>query len=352
MRLRVLSALALSVAVLATTSGFTWRPEPSWQLSETGSTARLRGLAPINDRVAWASGSGGTVLRTVDGGATWQQVGPDVEPTLQFRDIEAFDADHAVILSIGAGGESRIYRTSDGGQSWTETFRNDDERAFYDCMAFFDRRHGLALSDPVDGRFRILSTSDGGQSWAVLPSAGMPSALEGEFAFAASGTCLITADRGPDVAWFATGGGTEARVFRTDDRGRTWRVTDTPMPSGPSAGIYTLAFRDPRHGIALGGDYATPTSAPDGAAVSRDGGRSWTLAGRQPGEYRSGAAWVARAGGQTALTVGPTGSDISYDGGRNWRRFDTGSFDSVECVADGACWASGEQGRIAVLRRR
>ncbi|GAB2928832.1 oxidoreductase [Micromonospora polyrhachis] len=369
MRLRVLSALALSVAVLATTSGFAWRPDPSWQLRDTGSTARLRGLAPVSERVAWASGSGGTVLRTVDGGRSWQQVGPAGVSALDFRDIEAFDADHAVILSIGTGGDSRIYRTNDGGQSWTETFRNDDERAFYDCMAFFDRRHGLALSDPVDGKFRILSTSDGGRSWAVLPSAGMPAALAGEFAFAASGTCLVTADRGAHrdadhggrsvaghgadrTAWIATGGGSEARVFRTDDRGRTWRVTDTPVPSGPSAGIYTLAFRDGRHGIALGGDYTTPTSAPDGAAVSRDGGRSWTLAGRQPDAYRSGAAWVTRRGGQTALTVGPTGSDISYDGGRNWQRFDAGSFDSVECVATGACWASGERGRIALLRWR
>jgi len=360
MRLRVLSTIALSVAVLATTSGFTWRPEPNWQLRDTGSTARLRGLAPVSERVAWASGSGGTVLRTVDGGRSWQQVGP-AEPGLDFRDIEAFDAHHAVVLSIGTGGDSRIYRTDDGGRSWAEAFRNDDERAFYDCMAFFDRRHGLALSDPVDGRFRILSTSDGGRSWAVLPSAGMPAALEGEFAFAASGTCLVTVDRaarrggGHDAdrtAWIATGGGSAARVFRTDDRGRTWRVTDTPVPSGPSAGIYTLAFRDGRHGIALGGDYTTPTSAPDGAAVTRDGGRSWTVARQQPGEYRSGAAWVTRHGRQSALTVGPTGSDLSHDGGRTWRGFDTGSFDSVECVADGACWASGERGRIAVLRWR
>jgi photosystem II stability/assembly factor-like uncharacterized protein len=345
-----MSALVLAIGVLAATSGFTWRPEPRWQPSDTGVTARLRGLSPVSERVAWASGSGSTVLRTVDGGRTWQNVGP-ADPGLQFRDIEAFDAEHAVVLSIGPGAESRVYRTDDGGRTWAETFRNDDERAFYDCLAFFDRRNGLALSDPVDGRFRILSTSDGGGSWQVLPGDGMPAALAGEFAFAASGTCLVTADHGPGRAWFATGGGAESRVFRTDDRGRTWRVTATPVPSGPSAGIYSLAFRDPWHGIALGGDYAAPTSAPEGAAVSRDGGRTWTVAAGQPGEYRSGSAWAWR-GGWVAIAVGPTGSDISYDGGRMWQRFDTGSFDSVECVAGGACWASGEQGRVATLRWR
>lgn len=347
--MRALTCLILAAAVLATGSGATWRPEPSWQLTDAGVTARLRGLAPVDGRVAWASGSGSTVLRTVDGGRHWAQVGPPTDVPLQFRDIEAFDARRAVVLSIGPGGESRVYRTDDGGRSWAETFRNPDDAAFYDCLAFFDDRHGLALSDPVDGRFRLIATADGGRSWSVLPTAGMPAALPGEFAFAASGTCLITADHGPDRAWFATGGASTARVFRTDDRGLSWQAADTPVPGGPSAGIYSLAFRDPRHGIALGGDFASPTSAPDGAARSTDGGRSWTVADAQPGEYRSGAAW---AHGGTALAVGPTGSDASRDGGRTWRRFDTGSFDAVECTPTGACWASGEQGRVARLSWR
>ncbi|MFC4148941.1 WD40/YVTN/BNR-like repeat-containing protein [Micromonospora mangrovi] len=348
MRMRALTSLVLAAAVVAG-SGAAWHPAPHWQLTDTGVTARLRGLAPVDGRVAWASGTDSTVLRTVDGGGHWAQVGPATDIPLQFRDIEAFDARRAVVLSIGPGGESRVYRTDDAGRHWTETFRNGDDAAFYDCLTFFDDRHGLALSDPVDGRFRLVSTADGGRSWSVLPTDGMPAALPGEFAFAASGTCLVTADHGPDRAWFATGGGATARVFRTADRGLSWQVTDTPVPSGPSAGIYSLAFRDPRHGIALGGDFAAPTSAPDGAARTGDGGRSWTAADVPPGEYRSGASWVH---GDTALAVGPTGSDVSRDGGRSWRRFDTGSFDAVECTPTGACWASGEQGRVARLTWR
>jgi hypothetical protein len=118
------------------------------------------------------------------------------------------------------------------------------------------------------------------------------------------------------------------------------------VPSGPSAGIYSLAFRDPRRGIAVGGDFAAPTTAPNGAARSRDGGRTWIPAAVAPGEYRSGSAWLGR---RTALAVGPTGSDVSFDGGRTWRRFDSGSFDAVACTGRGACWASGEQGRVATL---
>jgi photosystem II stability/assembly factor-like uncharacterized protein len=321
----------------------------SWKLADAGSTARLRGLDVVSAKVAWASGSAGTVLRTVDGGRTWRSVGPPDTADLQFRDIEAFSAERAVALSIGEGEASRVYATSDGGRTWTETFRNDDPRAFYDCIAFFDHRRGLALSDPVDGRFRIASTVDGGRSWDVLPADRMPDALPGEFAFAASGTCLVTAGPGP-WAWFATGGGATARVFATSDYGRSWKVTDSPVPSGASAGIYSLAFRDPWHGIAVGGDFAAPTAAPDGAATTRDGGRTWQVARTVPGEYRSGAAWVPWRW-NTALAVGPTGSDVSRDGGRTWTRFDTGSFDAVDCALDGTCWASGEQGRLARLVR-
>lgn len=366
--LTVLIAAAVAVTVPAGTapaSAASRAADLSWTVLDSGSTARLRGLAAVSRRVAWASGSAGTVLRTADGGRSWRSVGPAGAEQLQLRDIHAFDADRAVALSIGPGDQSRVYRTVDRGQTWTETFRNPDPAAFYDCLAFFDAAHGLALSDPVDGRFRILSTADGGRSWRVLDAV-MPPALDGEFAFAASGSCLVTADAGPagpgrsrtdsgsgapGAAWFATGGAATARVFRTGDAGRTWQVADTAVPSGPSAGIFSLAFRDTRHGIAVGGDFAVPGSAPDAAVLTRDGGRGWQLAARGPGEYRSGAAWMPRAG-RVALAVGPTGSDVSRDGGHTWARFDTGSFDVVDCAPDGSCWASGEQGRLAVLTGR
>jgi photosystem II stability/assembly factor-like uncharacterized protein len=372
--LRKTSMAALGVAVVAATTGFTSiappsasslsatpstaarlsTATPSWQLSLTGVTARLRGLAAVSGRIAWAAGTGGTIIRTVDGGRSWQRVDPPGTGDLQFRDIEAFDEDHAVALSIGEGELSRVYATADGGRTWVETFRNDDPRAFYDCVSFLDRRHGLALSDPVDGRFRILATDDGGRSWRILPAAGMPEALAGEFAFAASGSCLVSAAsrsaRDGGLAWFATGGAAVSRVFATADGGRTWTVTDTAIPAGPTAGIYGLAFRDSRHGLAVGGDFATPTVAPNAAASTRNRGRSWTIAATPPGEYRSGVEWVPgrRA---TALSVGPTGSDLTVDGGRSWTRFDTGSFDTVSCAPRGGCWAAGEQGRVAVLRR-
>jgi photosystem II stability/assembly factor-like uncharacterized protein len=333
----LVAVAGLSAAVAAGSRG-----SYAWHLTPTGSTARLRGLSAVDANTAWASGSLGTVLRTTDRGATWHQVGPPGTGALQFRDIEAFDADHAVILSIGTGGDSRVYVTANGGQTWAQTFTNDDPDAFYDCMTFFDSRRGLALSDPVDGRFRIIATDDGGLHWHVV-AADMPAALPGEFAFAASGQCLVT-DHGRR-AWFGTGGGAQARVFRSDDGGRSWQVSATPLHSGPSAGIFALAFNGQQHGFAVGGDFAVPDKAPDALALTGDGGRTWQLVAAAPNEYRSGAAWVT---GNTAVVVGPTGSNISLDRGHTWQRFDTGSFDTVDC-ARGACWAAGEQGRVAYL---
>src|SRR5881396_840734 len=321
----------------------------AWQDVTTGSTAHFRGLAAISANTAWVSGysvTGGVVLRTLDRGATWQNVGPAGQPsTLQFRDIEAFGANKAVILSAGTGTDSRIYRTADGGQTWTLVFQNNDPHAFYDCMTFFNRKVGLAVSDPPDGmHFRIIKTTDGGQTWTVTDPAGMPQALPGEFAFAASGQCL-TSNHG-HTAWLGSGGA-QARVFTSRNRGRTWTVSATPMNSGPSAGIFALAFKSQRHGLAVGGDFNLPAASPNNFAKTRNGGASWSLITGAPAEYRSGATWV---NGHTAIAVGPSGSDYSKNSG-TWTRFDNGSLDTVDCARPTACWASGANGRVAYLTR-
>jgi photosystem II stability/assembly factor-like uncharacterized protein len=328
-------AAALLTVAMAVPAAAT--PGPTWRLHPTGSDARLRGLSAVSPLVAWASGSAGTILRTVDGGKTWEQKAPAGTGTLEFRDIQAFDAQHAVALSIGEGDASRVYRTDNGGRTWQQTQTNTDPKAFYDCMAFFDQRHGLIVGDPVNGRFEVLSTDDGGRSWQILPDTGMPEALPGEAGFAASGQCIATS--GANDAWIGSGGGAQSRIYHSTDRGRTWHVTATPLPSSQSSGVFAVAFRDPWHGVAVGGDYAAPTTG--AAATSRDAGRSWQAS--TVGGYRSGAAWF----GGLVIAVGPTGSDLSLDGGRHWRTFDTGSFDTVDCP--NVCWAAGEHGRVATL---
>jgi photosystem II stability/assembly factor-like uncharacterized protein len=339
------SAASRSAPTAAHSAGPPSRPL-SWKLVSPGTETHFRGLAPVSRKVAWLGGYDGVVLRTVNGGRTWVDASPDGASALQFRDISAFSATRAVAMAAGSGSNSRLYFTADGGRSWSLAYQNPNPQAFFDCMAFFNPRHGLVLSDPVNGKFRILSTRDGGRSWTVLPDIGMPRALPGEAGFAASGECLTTS--GHD-AWFGSGGGTAARVFRSRDGGRTWHVSTTPIISSPTAGVFALAFRTPLAGVAVGGDFAAPTAATGVAALSYFG-RPWFAPLSGPAGYRSGVTWVpgSRA---TVISVGLSGSDVSYDGGLHWHTFDTGQFDTVSCAADGSCWASGDLGRVAMLQR-
>lgn len=318
-----------------------------WAEKPSGSTARFRGLSAVSRSAAWLAGSEGTVLRTRDGGATWRDVSPPGAGELEFRDIETFGTRGAVVLAIGEGDASRVFRTTDGGTHWTETFRNDDPAAFYNCLTFFDARNGLAVGDPVNGKFRILATRDGGRNWRVLPSGGMPAALPGEANFAASGQCLTSV--GSRDVWMAGGGAKVSRVFHSSDRGRHWTVSESPVPAAePARGLFALAFRDTRHGLAVGGDFEPGEPSPDASAVTGDGGATWRTSARPVPEYRSGAVWLPHTR-RAALAVGPTGTDLTLDGGRNWRTLDSGSYDTVDCAADLGCWASGEKGRVARL---
>lgn len=325
----------------------------SWIRRPTGVQEQFRGLAAVSDRVAWISGEKGSVLRTSDSGRTWTDVSPAAAKAdgLALRDIEAWDSRRAEALSIGPGGDSRIFRTYDGGQTWQQVFTNTDPAAFYDCMAFSSDGVGLAMSDPVDGYFRMARTIDGGRTWNVLPTKGMPPAYANEFGFAASGTCLVAAQdtHGARTGefWFATGG-QSPRVFHTTNAGDSWTAETTPVRAGDSAGIYSIAFKNHGTGVAVGGDYTAPTDGTD-AAATKHGSSPWKASSNALGGYRSGVAYVPGRG-NAVVAVGPTGSDVSADGGRTWSTFDDTDYDGIHCATDGACWASGPDGAVAILK--
>jgi photosystem II stability/assembly factor-like uncharacterized protein len=307
----------------------------------TGVTARLRGLSAVSPRVVWASGAGGTVIRTEDGGATWARSTIPGAESLDFRDIDAIDGRTAYVLSIGDGDASRIYKTSDAGRTWREQFRNTDKRAFYDAMTFRDGRHGFAFSDSVDGQLVILRTDDG-EHWNRIVG-GLPPALANEGAFAASGTNIAIAG---DRLWIGT---SKSRVVRSTDNGRTWNAASTPLPATESAGIFSVAFATRDRGIVVGGDYKAEAAAVDNAALSTDGGVTWTLAKGLSG-FRSAVGFVApgQAGKEVTVAVGPNGSDYSRDGGKTWSALGGPGFHTLSIVRGSrVVWAAGEKGAVA-----
>lgn len=314
-----------------------------WQKQTVDTKASLRGLSVVNEKIVWASGTGGTFLRTIDGGKSWKVGKVPGAEKLDFRDVEAFDAEKAYLLSIGNGESSRIYKTADGGATWNLQFKNTNPKAFFDAFAFWDKTHGIAMSDPVDGRYVLIATTDG-ENWKPLSDGKMPNVKTGEAAFAASGTCILTTGKN-DV--YLVSGGQAARVFRSENRGLSWTVSDTPIVSGTAgSGIFSIAMFDSKSGAIVGGNYEKPNEINNNLAFTSDGGKSWILEKGLSG-YRSGIIYV---NSRLLFAVGSSGSDISIDGGKTWRNLDKENYNSVAAKGSKAVWAVGAGGLVSKFK--
>jgi photosystem II stability/assembly factor-like uncharacterized protein len=328
------TALLVILAAAASAQTFT--------VQTSGTNSALRGVWAVSDQIVWASGTRGTYLRTVDGGAHWTAaVVPDAA-SLDFRDVQGVDADTAYLLSIGKGATSRVYKTTDGGAHWNISLQNADANGFFDEMAFWNPRHGILVGDQVDGQMVAMATEDGGATWQRLK---MPPALPGEGAFAASGTGItVLGDR---EVWIGTGGRGAARVYHSSDSGRTWTVATTPIRAdAEDAGVFSVAFSDARHGIAVGGSYRKFNETTGVIAVTADGGATWTApVGAPPKGFRSAVSYLPDS--KLWIAVGTSGADVSNDGGQNWKQFDTANYNAVSFGSGKAGWAVGPGGRIA-----
>ena len=316
-----------------------------WEVQSSGSTVSFRGVSAVSQTVAWASGSGGTVLRTTDGGENWQNGSVAGASNLDFRDINGIDEASAIIMS--AGQPARFYKTTDGGETWAIKYEDMRPGAFFDSMDFWDELNGIAFSDPVEGGFLLMRTTDGGETWHQIPPENIPSPKDGEAAFAASGTMIFV--QGESNVWFGTGGSI-ARVFRSVDMGLNWTAAETPILGGEASwGIFSVAFQDDKNGVIVGGDYRDADGKEKNCAITTDGGTTWNLVEiSNPSGFRSGMAFLSIPESNCYVTVGLSGSDYTNDGGRTWVQADTVGYHAIS-IARGSTvgWAVGSEGRIA-----
>jgi photosystem II stability/assembly factor-like uncharacterized protein len=344
--------------------------EAQWQLQDAHTTADLRGIDSLGGGVAWASGTNGTVLRTEDAGFVWQlcAIPPGAEK-LDFRGIQAFDHNTAIVMSSGPGDLSRLYKTTDGCQTWKLIATDPDKAGFWDAIQAENDEKVFILGDSVASHLRVWEWKDGWEERELelsyqLQGASPPD--EGSFAASNSVLQLVKTPQ-IDKTWkyalrFSSGTAKASYFTLVRDestptcepcREERSRV-ETPMSSGSAtSGVYSFSFRNDLVGVAVGGDYTKPQSSLKTASLSGDGGMSWALSNTPPHGYRSSVAYDAAH--KTWITVGPNGTDISTDDGRNWRPLKPGPLDPPDADqhwnALSLPFVVGPHGRIGVLRQ-
>lgn len=353
-----LSGLALAVFICATVPA-----RAQWQIERSGTTASLRGIHAVTANIAWASGTNGTVLRTLDGGQSWRACTVPVgAEKLDFRSVWAWDADHAMVMSSGPGEESKLYSTHDGCRTWRLVFANPDADGFWDGLQFDGTRFGVILGDPVQGSFTMFVTYDGGGQWTrqVNPCLRTMDPKQGAFAASNQSLAIVPlqdANSTPGTGtnhqiWFGASGGwlygfelaplelisAPAGNYATDGCIHTRAL---PNGSKDSAGIFAVAFHDTTSGVVVGGDYAQPQNGTSTAAFTTEG-IHWHVALHSPAGYRSTVAWNLTDA--SWIAAGSTGSDISHDNGNTWQPLDRGNWNAISLP-----FIVGPDGRIARL---
>ncbi|WP_184548847.1 WD40/YVTN/BNR-like repeat-containing protein [Mucilaginibacter sp. FT3.2] len=301
----------------------------------------IRGLSVVNDKTAWISGSKGHIAITNDGGTTWAWQQIKGYEKADFRDIEAFNDKEAVIMSSGT--PAIVLKTLDGGKTWQEKCRKTDSVYFFDAMDFADAKHGYILGDPIKNKFLLMETTDGGETWNEMKN--KPDALPGEAAFAASGTCLRV-DKG---VLYIVSGGKSSRLISLKPKEQEWKYANLPITQGKqSEGAFSIALGK-KEGIIVGGDYANGKKLDSVATIHKVHPLLQFVAPQTaPAGFQSGVEYINSG---IFLSTGTTGSNLTTDGGANWTQFDVTSFNVCRKAKHGKLvLLAGDKGKIAIFK--
>lgn len=303
----------------------------------SGEKTSIRGLSIVTDNIVWVSGSNGLAGLSLDGGEKWKWIHVRTFDKTDFRDIEAFDATTAVIMSVAE--PAYILKTVDAGETWKVVYENKTKGMFLDAMEFWNEQSGIVIGDPIDNKFFIARTFDGGQTWRDIPKENYPVADSGEACFASSGTNIRALTR--DEACFVSGG-SRSRLFIRD------RKIDLPIVQGKqTTGANSVAVKSKKSLIVVGGDFSKPDSTEKNCFITNDGGKTWTAPKVPPHGYRSCIEYI---GGNNWICCGLNGVDYSIDNGRTWHLISNESFHVCRRAKGGkSVFLAGANGKIGKL---
>jgi photosystem II stability/assembly factor-like uncharacterized protein len=304
---------------------------------KTNVTNSFRGLSVPSDNVIWVSGTKGTVGRSTDAGKTWEFIAVPNMQTRDFRDIHAFDAMNAIVLSVDSPGY--LLKTVDGGKTWKTIFTDTSKGVFFDAMDFNSKRKGVMVGDPINNQPYILEIDFDNEK--IEREKTKLTFSDGEAFFAASGTNIQMLKKNGDDFLMVTGG--KASRFGNDDK-----LTSVPITQGKeTSGANSIAIRDKKNMIIAGGDFGDEKNSTANCFYTMDGGKTWIAPNTAPVGYKSCVIYITK---EKLVACGTTGVDVSEDGGKNWRQISKTSFQTVQKAAEGnAVYLSGPRGRIAKL---
>ena len=315
---------------------------PQVEVLTSGTKTSIRGLSVVNDNVVWVSGSNGMVGKSSNGGKNWKWMTVTGFEKTDFRDIEAFDANTAIIMGIAD--PAYILKTKDGGETWKVVFENKTKGMFLDAMDFLYNGQGMVVGDPVGNKVFLAETADGGETWKECNNK-LPVADSGEAFFAASGTNIRLFY---DKHFFLVSGGTKSRLITSDN------VFALPIIQGKeTTGANSIAVYDEgkmkgsKRMIVVGGDFQTDSSSEKSCFYTADGGKTWKAPSVPPHGYRSCVEYLSK---NDLLTCGLNGVDYSANGGKTWLWISKEGFNVCRIAKLGpAIYIAGNNGKIGKI---
>jgi photosystem II stability/assembly factor-like uncharacterized protein len=334
----------LPVIILLISSSILYAQTPEVQVLTSGTNTSLRGLSVVNDNVIWVSGSHGTVGKSLNSGKKWNWMTVKGFEGKEFRDIEAFDANTAIIMAVDS--PAYVLKTTDGGVTWKIVYENKTKGMFLDAMDFSDISNGIVVGDPLSEKVFLAYTSDNGNTWKEMPDEKRPKADSGEAFFASSGSNIRLFR---DGGYYIVSGGTKSRLITRLGAMKLPVIQGKESTGANSIDIYDNG--DPRRAgkkmVIVGGDFLTPASMVKNCFFTINGGKTWRAPNTPPHGYRSCVEYLSP---KDIITCGINGVDYSNDGGRNWKWISREGFHVCRIARNGsAFFLAGENGKIAKI---